>query len=129
MLDLQLLRKLKDESVRDKPVYLNPFTFAFPITAIVSFLHRVSGVILFFLIPLILWLLASVLHYQFAISYMCKVLIWGLLSTLVYHLLSGIRHLVMDSGHGESKTHARITSYLVLAIAILVSLLIGYRLC
>lgn len=115
--------------MRDKPVYLNPFTFSFPITAIVSFLHRVSGIILFLMIPVILWLLASVLYYPLSISYVCQILIWVLLSALVYHLLSGIRHLCMDSGYFESKNLARITSFLVLSISILFSLLIGYRLC
>lgn len=129
VLDLLILRKLKDESVRDKPVYLNLFTFAFPITAVVSFLHRVSGVILFFMIPLILSTLANVLYYSFVIPTTCKIIIWGILSALIYHLLAGIRHLVMDSGYGEAKNQARITSFLVLAITILFSILIGYRLC
>lgn len=115
--------------MRDKPVYLNPFTFAFPITAVVSLLHRVSGAILFFLIPIILSTLASILYYSFDISVTCKITIWILLSALVYHLLAGIRHLIMDSGYAESKYQARITSFLVLFMAILFSLLIGYRLC
>ncbi len=129
VLDLLLLHKLKDEYVRDKPVYLNPFTFAFPITAIVSILHRVSGVILFFIIPLFLSILASVLYSPFTISPTCKILTWVFLSALVYHLLAGIRHLVMDIGYAETKEYARISSFAIIFATIMCSLLIGYRLC
>jgi succinate dehydrogenase / fumarate reductase cytochrome b subunit len=129
VLNLLLLRKLKDESVRDKPVYLNPFTFAFPITAVISFLHRVSGAILFFLIPIILSTMASVLYYPFDISSGCKITIWILLSAIVYHLLAGIRHLIMDCGYIENRNPARFTSYIVIVASILLSLLIGFRLC
>ena len=115
--------------MRDKPVYLNPFTFAFPLTAIVSFLHRVSGAILFFLIPIILSTLAKVLYYPFDISLSAKIIVWVLLSALVYHLLAGIRHLVMDSGYLESKRQATVSGLFVLIASILFSLLIGYRLC
>lgn len=129
VLNLQLLHKLKDESVRDKPVYLNPFTFNFPITAVISFFHRVTGAILFFLIPIILSTLAGVLYYPFYVSFTRKIIIWILLSMLIYHLLAGVRHLVMDSGYLESKRQASITSLVVLFTSIIFSLLIGCRLC
>lgn len=33
---------------------------------------------------------------------LAKLVIWGLLSALLYHLVAGVRHLVMDAGVGET---------------------------
>lgn len=132
MLDLLVPRKLKDECVRVKPVYLNPFALKFPVTAIVSFLHRVSGAVIFFLIPIILAGLAFAIYYpgdHIVLSVTTKILVWILLSALFYHLFAGIRHIVMDCGYLESVTAARISAYVVLIITIILSFLIGLRLC
>lgn len=112
----------------NKPVYINVFTFAFPITAIVSILHRMSGIFLLFLTPIFIGLLQDTLYYPW-ISLDNKWIIWLALSVLAYHFCAGVRHLLMDCGFGEDKSAARKYSYVVLALSVLFSILIWLRLC
>ena len=100
-------------------------TIRFPITAISSILHRITGVILFLFIPLLLWALGTMLISTegFAKVESCfanpivKFINWGLLSCLLYHVVAGIRHLLMDMGIGESKTGGKRGAQLVLVIS------------
>lgn len=119
--------------MRAKPIYLNLFTFAFPITAIVSILHRLSGMLLFILIPSLLMLLQNMMSYPelmlgAKISICTKILIWCGLTGLIYHFTAGIRHLIMDMGYGEFLKTARLSSYLVLVLTLFGSILVGIKL-
>lgn len=115
--------------MREKPVNLNLFTVAFPVTAVASILHRISGLLLFLMIPLLLNLLNYVKNgYRIELSIMARFLIWLGLSALIYHLFAGVRHLIMDMGFGEDKPIARVTSFIVIISSIVISLFLGYRL-
>jgi succinate dehydrogenase cytochrome b subunit len=84
--------------------------FKWPITAITSITHRVSGVILFAGIAFALYALdvslASDAGFtdlkEIMTSPVGKFVIWGLLSALAYHFVAGIKHLLMDMGVGET---------------------------
>jgi len=116
-----------------RPVNLNLMTIRFPLTAIVSILHRISGVLLFLAIPLLLWLFqlslnsAHDFHYVVALltGSLMKLVTLILLASLVYHLLAGIRHLLMDVGIGESLQLGRLGARLVLGASIIFTLVIG----
>ena len=115
-------------------MYLNLFTIKFPITAIVSILHRASGALMFLFIPLFLSLLQTIIlipeHFDLYFAQYCnKYILLAVLIVLVYHLFAGIRHMSMDVGFVESRSAARITSYLVFLLTLLVSILLGYSLC
>ena len=122
--------------MRSKPVHLNLLTIAFPLTAIVSILHRISGVILFLVIPVLLWALAYSLtsSEHFAKISAClsapfsKFCLWVILSSLLYHLIAGTRHILMDLGVAESKTEGRVTGLIVFTISIFGILVLGYYL-
>jgi len=58
-------------------------------------------------------------------SPLAKLIIWGLLSALLYHLVAGIRHLVMDAGVGESLEGGKLGSKIVLVISVVLILLAG----
>jgi len=58
-------------------------------------------------------------------SPLVKLIIWGLLSALLYHLVAGIRHLVMDAGVGESLEGGKLGSKIVLVISVVLILLAG----
>ncbi len=115
------------------PVNLNLFTIHFPIPAIVSILHRLSGVLLFLLIPLMLWgfslSLSSADEFDALVSLFSppwvKFLLWVGLSAFLYHAVAGVRHLLMDLGIGESLAGGRVSAMLVLAISILLAVLTG----
>jgi succinate dehydrogenase / fumarate reductase cytochrome b subunit len=117
-----------------RPVYLNLFKIRLPAPGIVSILHRASGVLLFFLVPVLLWLLGASLAYQsrfndlqlqFAQSGCLRFFVWITLSALIYHLFAGIRHLLMDFGLGDSLRWGRIGAYIVLVASALFILLMG----
>lgn len=55
-----------------------------------------------------------------------KLVVWGLLSALLYHLVAGIRHVLMDMGlAGETMEAAKLGSKAVLVIAAVLILLAG----
>jgi len=48
-----------------------------------------------------------------------------LLSALLYHLVAGVRHLVMDTGHGETLEGGKLGSKIVLAVSAVLIVLAG----
>ncbi len=116
---------------KSAPVYLNLIKIKLPLTGVISFLHRVSGVLLFFAIPVALYLLqlslqseASFNKTQSLLNHpVAMILQIFVMSALFYHLFAGIRFLLMDVDIGYDKQIARRSSWLVLG-ATLVSLLL-----
>lgn len=122
---------------KQRPINLNLQTIRFSVTAIVSILHRVSGVIMFVAIGIMLWVLGLSLSapegfIQAAAminSFIIKVIFWGILTALAYHTLGGIRHMLMDFGYLEEtlavgKTTANITFLLTAILSILAGVLV-----
>ena len=120
---------------KNRPINLNLFAIRFPVTAIISILHRISGVILFLFIVLLLYALELSLQspasfsslQQFFQNGFIKFLIWGFLSSLIFHVFAGIRHLIMDLGWGEEKHVAKISSWLVILLVLITSIGLGIR--
>jgi succinate dehydrogenase / fumarate reductase cytochrome b subunit len=117
---------------KQRPVNLNLAAFKFPVTSISSILHRVTGVVLFLSIPLCLWALQMSLSADgFAelksifTGMVAKTIIWLILSMLAYHIVAGIRHLLMDAGIGESHQAGRMGSYLVIVLGVVMAALLG----
>jgi succinate dehydrogenase / fumarate reductase cytochrome b subunit len=119
-----------------RPVYLNLFQYKWPLVAIASILHRVSGVGVFFGIGILLFLLQTSLESQSSFELVrssfqspgLKLLVWLIISGLIYHFVAGVKHLIMDWGFGEDLRSAHLASQLTLAVATLLSLLAGVRL-
>lgn len=116
-----------------RPVNLDLRTIKLPITAYTSILHRASGVILFVGLAIMLYALDKSLASEegFAQVKACmtspvaKLVIWGLLSALLYHLVAGVRHLIMDMGVGETLEGGKLGSQIVLAVSAVVIVLAG----
>lgn len=118
--------------MKQRPVNLNLFTMHFPITALVSITHRISGVLLFFMIPLGLWLLQqSLLNEQtFAMvrgllsHWLVKFVAWGILTGLFYHLFAGIRHLLMDCHIGETWQGGRQGAKILVVLSVIMAIIL-----
>ena len=116
-----------------RPVNLDLRTIQLPITAYTSILHRISGVILFVGIAVLLFALDRSLASEDSFEQvkaclthpLVKLVIWGLLSALLYHLVAGIRHLVMDAGIGETLEGGKRGSKIVIAVAVVLIVLAG----
>jgi succinate dehydrogenase / fumarate reductase cytochrome b subunit len=114
-------------------VYLNLFQFRFPITAIVSILHRMSGVLLFLCIPALLWALNQSLSSEATFAHLMAgkdcllflIALWVFLSALFYHLVAGIRHMFMDFCIGDTKAGGRLGAYLVMIMSGIFTVLSG----
>ena len=117
----------------ERPVHLDLTRMTFPPMAIVSILHRISGVLLFLLLPFALYLLHHSLSSQDSFdqlqhqlhSPMMKLLSWILISSVSFHFFAGLRHMVMDCGIGESLKVARFTAFFVIFLAAIAIVLAG----
>lgn len=116
-----------------RPVNLDLMSIKFPPMAIASILHRISGILMFILTPVLLCYLGQslqsmdsfdALQNQFAHP-LNKLVLWTFASAWAYHLLAGIRHLVMDFGVAESVKAGRVSSIIVIILGILSMIILG----
>ena len=118
---------------KNRPVNLDISTISLPAAALVSFLHRVSGVVLFAVVALLLCMLDASLESEQGFadvaaafnSVPAKLILWAALAALIYHLVAGIRHLLMDLGIGESLEGGRRGAVTVLVVSVVLILLAG----
>ncbi|ARF49334.1 MULTISPECIES: succinate dehydrogenase cytochrome b556 subunit [Pantoea] len=119
---------------KQRPVNLDLSTIRFPVTAISSILHRVSGVITLVALGILLWLLGLSLSspegFQHAASIMSgffvKFIMWGILTALAYHTVGGIRHMLMDFGYlAETLEAGKRSAQVTFGITVVLSILAG----
>jgi succinate dehydrogenase / fumarate reductase cytochrome b subunit len=109
----------------------------------VSILHRVSGLLMFALLPLIVWLLdvslGSEVSYErfsnafvagigFVPAFLLKLVVLALIWAYLHHLIAGVRHLWMDATHSVSKQQGRISAIVTLASSGVLTLVLGAKL-
>lgn len=103
--------------------------YRLPMAGIVSILHRVSGVLLFLALPLLLWMfelsLTSELSYErlrgFAGSILVKLVLVALAWAFLHHLVAGIRFLVLDLHVGVDKQASASSARAVLGVSLLLA--------
>lgn len=61
----------------------------------------------------------------FFTSVPAKLVLWASLAALIYHLIAGVRHLIMDMGIGESLEGGRRGAIIVLVLSVVLILLAG----
>lgn len=117
---------------KNRPVNYSLAAFSWPVTAISSGLHRITGFLLFFSIPFCLWALqmslteSGFLEVKSVMNgFIAKLITWAILSMLAYHIVAGIRHLLMDGGIGESLAGARLGSYISITSGVVMTALLG----
>ncbi|WP_415058451.1 succinate dehydrogenase, cytochrome b556 subunit [Halopseudomonas sp.] len=116
-----------------RPVNLDLRTIKLPLTAWTSIAHRVSGIIMFIAVAGLLWLLSVSLDSERGFEQaqsvlqnpLAKLVLWGVLSALLYHLIAGVRHLVMDAGVGEGLESGKRGSQVVIVLSVIVIVLLG----
>ncbi|MCY4296036.1 MAG: succinate dehydrogenase, cytochrome b556 subunit [Gammaproteobacteria bacterium] len=109
----------------ERPVNLNLFSIKWPVTALVSISHRVTGVLLFLATAALLYLLdlslASEAGFGEAAAILAtpgaRLLGWLAFAALLVHLIAGCRHLLMDLGIGESLRGGRAGAIAVIALS------------
>ena len=117
-----------------RPVNLNLAAFRFPIAAIASILHRISGVVLVFGVGYLTYLLSLTLESPESFDWVFHAvsstyhgfLVWVVLTALSYHFFAGIRHLLMDFHIGISLEASRKSAWVVLIISGIAAIAIAW---
>jgi succinate dehydrogenase / fumarate reductase cytochrome b subunit len=117
--------------------------YRLPAAGIVSILRRISGFILFLLMPFVIWLfdtsVSSEVSYDtfrsaflagigFVPAWFVKLVALGLIWSYLHHFVAGVRHLWMDMTHSVSKEQGKSTAIDTLAISLVLTVLLGAKL-
>jgi len=109
----------------------------------VSILHRLSGLVMFVLLPFIIWMFdtsvtSEITYSQFASvfksgtgllpGWFYKLIALALIWSYLHHLIAGVRHLWMDATHAVSKEFGRQSAIVTLVVSIVLTLALGAKL-
>lgn len=136
-------------ATKKRPVYrnINIFTdvrtYRLPAAGFVSILHRVSGLLMFLLLPFILWMfdnsLSSEISYEaftnafvagigFVPAWFVKLVVLALSWAYLHHFIAGVRHLWMDATHSVSKQQGKSSAVVTLALSLVLTVLVAAKL-
>lgn len=121
---------------KQRPKHLALHLIKLPLPGIVSILHRISGLMLFCALPLLLLMLQYSLRsietytqLNDVLSHpLIKIMLIGLLWAFLHHFCAGIRYLVIDLDYGVRLAQARASSKWVIFVSLALTVLIGVKL-
>lgn len=110
--------------------------YRLPLAGVVSILHRISGFLMFALLPVVLYLLQLSIRSEISFAYFqgiashwfVKLIILALAWAYFQHFAAGVRHLVMDTHVGLDKDSARKSASIVLVITVVLTALVALKL-
>jgi succinate dehydrogenase / fumarate reductase, cytochrome b subunit len=117
--------------------------YRLPLAAWVSILHRVSGGLMFVLLPFVIWLfdvsVTSEISYErftaafvagigFVPGVLVKLAVLGLIWAYLHHFIAGVRHLWMDMTHSVSVQQGRSSAVVTLGLSLLLTAALGAKL-
>jgi succinate dehydrogenase / fumarate reductase, cytochrome b subunit len=113
-------RVIRNVSMKDLARY------RLPVPGVLSILHRISGALMFLLLPLLLWLFDLSLHsgpgfqqlHDAADGWVTKAALALLAWALLHHLAAGIRYLLLDLDLGMDRAAARRSAWIVLVVSV-----------
>ncbi|MBT9465051.1 succinate dehydrogenase, cytochrome b556 subunit [Hydrogenophaga sp.] len=118
-------------------------TYRLPPAGWVSILHRISGGLMFILLPLIVWLfdtsVSSEISFErfsaafsagfgFVPGWFFKLVVLALIWAYLHHLIAGVRHLYMDARHAVTKEFGKSSAIFTLVVSIGLTVLLGAKL-
>ncbi|MDP0563111.1 MAG: succinate dehydrogenase, cytochrome b556 subunit [Candidatus Endonucleobacter sp. (ex Gigantidas childressi)] len=118
---------------KKRPVNLDVTTIKLPLPAYTSILHRVAGVLLFVAMGWGLYglhlSLVSAESFE-SLKELCsstpvKLVVWIILSALIYHFVAGIKHLLMDVDVGDGKESGKVGAIITLGVSVILIILAG----
>ncbi len=117
----------------NRPINLDLTTLKYPLPAIVSILHRISGAFIFLGVALMLYLLDLSLQSEAGFGRVSelldhsifKFLAWAVLAALLFHLIAGLKHLLLDMGIGESIQGGLLGARLTLVLSAIAMIIAG----
>jgi succinate dehydrogenase / fumarate reductase cytochrome b subunit len=118
-------------------------TYRLPVAGIVSILHRISGLIMFLLLPFIVWMFDTSVSSEisfakfsaafnvglgFVPAVLVKVVVLGLIWAYLHHLIAGVRHVYMDVFHAVTKEFGKFSAIATLALSLGLTAALGAKL-
>ena len=118
-------------------------TYRLPAAGIVSILHRVSGAVMFLLMPFIIWMfdtsISSELSFArftsvfnigvgFIPGWFVKLVALAIIWAFLHHFIAGLRHLWMDMRHAVSKEFGKSSAVVTLTLSIALTVVLGAKL-
>lgn len=121
---------------KHRPKHLALHLIKLPLPGFVSVLHRISGLLLFLALPLLLLMLQyslrSIETYTQLLAVLAhplaKLVLLGLLWAFLHHFCAGLRYLAIDLDYGVKLAQARASSKAVLAVSLVLTVLLGVKL-
>ena len=121
---------------KKRPKHLALHLIKLPLPGLISILHRISGLLLFLSLPLLLWMLqlslSSIETYTALRSVLSqplfKLLLLGLLWAFLHHFCAGLRYLAIDLRYGLGLAQARNSSKVVLLVSLILTVMLGVKL-
>jgi succinate dehydrogenase / fumarate reductase, cytochrome b subunit len=117
--------------------------YRLPLAGLVSILHRGSGVLMFVLLPFVIWMfdksVTSEISYATFTSvfnagagvipgWFFKLVALALIWAYLHHFIAGVRHLWMDATHAVTKEFGHSSAVFTLGLSVLLTLALGYKL-
>ena len=118
-------------------------TYRLPAAGIVSILHRISGALMFLLMPFIIWMFDTSLSSEisfakfsaafnvglgFVPGWFIKLVALALIWAYLHHFIAGLRHLYMDVCHAVSKEFGKSSAIVTLALSVALTVVLGAKL-
>ncbi len=118
-------------------------SYRLPAAGIVSILHRISGLIMFLLLPLIVWMFdtsvsSEISFAKFSAAFnvglgflpavLVKIVVLGLIWAYLHHLIAGVRHVYMDVCHAVTKEFGKSSAIVTLALSLGLTAALGAKL-
>jgi succinate dehydrogenase / fumarate reductase cytochrome b subunit len=135
-------------TLKPRPIYRNIHVtqlagYRLPPSGWVSILHRISGAMLFLLMPFVIWLFdtsvtSEISYERFSAAYLSgagwfpgwfvKLVTLGLIWAYLFHFIAGVRHLWMDVTHSVTKQFGRTSSIVTLVLSTVLTVALGAKL-
>lgn len=118
-------------------------TYRLPPAGWVSILHRISGVLMFLLMPFIIWMFDNSISSEisfakfsaafnvglgFVPGWFMKLVALALIWAYLHHFIAGLRHLYMDVCHAVSKEFGKSSAIVTLSLSIGLTVVLGAKL-
>jgi len=117
--------------------------YRLPLAGLVSILHRASGLLMFVLMPFIIWMFDTSLTSEITYSQFTAVFVGGagfvpgwffklvalaLIWAYLHHFIAGVRHLWMDATHAVTLEFGRQSAVFTLVLSLALTLALGVKL-
>ena len=143
------MTELTSPSKRARPEFRNIHalndlpTYRLPPAGWVSILHRISGAIMFILMPFIIWMFDTSVSSEISFAkftsvfnvgmgfipgWFVKLVALAIIWAYLHHFIAGMRHLWMDINHAVSKEFGRSSAIVTLGLGSLLTLVLALKL-